>query len=73
MCGEDNYGRDKRYRKQIPPETLREWYERYYQRGMSLKQIGRRVGVSPRYLSELFRAKGWPVTLRVHERVIKEQ
>lgn len=68
--GEEVYGRDKRYREAIPPEKLRAWYERYYQRGMSLTQIGRRVGVNPRYLSQLFREAGWPVTAHVHKRVI---
>ncbi len=67
---EEVYGRDKRYREIIPPEQLRLWYERYYQHGMSLKQIGRRVGVNPRYLSQRFREAGWPVTQHVDERVI---
>ena len=70
---EQVYGRDRRYRETIPPEKLRHWYEQYYQRGMSLKQIGRRVGVNPRYISQLFHEAGWPVTSHVHERVISDQ
>lgn len=72
MYPEEVYGRDRRYREIIPEEQLRIWYKRYYQRGMSLKEIGRRVGVNPRHLSKLFKEAGFPVTLHVHERVLEE-
>lgn len=70
MYGEEHYGRDRRYREEIPEEKLRTWYRRYYQRGMSLKQIGRRVGVNPRHLSKLFKEAGLPVTAHVEQRVL---
>ena len=72
MYDDDNYGRDKRYRAVIPQEKLRTWYRRYYQRGMSLKEIGRRVGVNHRYLSQMFKEAGLPVTPHIEERVLKE-
>lgn len=72
MYPEENYGRDKRYREVVPQEKLHTWYKRYYQRGMSLKEIGRRVGVNHRYLSRLFKDAGLPVTSHVEERVLKE-
>ncbi len=72
MYPEEHYGRDKRYREVVPQEKLRSWYIRYYQRGMTLKEIGRRVGVNPRYLSKLFKEAGLPVTSHVEERVLKE-
>ncbi len=70
MYPDENYGRDKRYRREISQEELRTWYQRYYQRGMSLKEVGRRVGVNPRHLSQLFKEAGWPVSLRIEERVL---
>jgi transposase-like protein len=70
MYPDENYGRDKRYRREISQEELRSWYQRYYQRGMSLKEVGRRVGVNPRHLSQLFKEAGWPVSLRIEERVL---
>ena len=72
MYPEENYGRDKRYREVVPQEKLHTWYKRYYKRGMSLKEIGRRVGVNHRYLSRLFKDAGLPVTSHVEERVLKE-
>lgn len=68
---EERHGRDRRYREPIPEEQLRIWYRRYYQHGLSLRQIGGLVGINPRYLSQLFRQAGWPVTQHVHERVIE--
>ena len=73
MYPEENYGRDQRLREVIEEEKLRAWYKRYYQRGMSLKDIGRRVGVHPRYLSRLFKEAGLPVTSRIEKRVLIEQ
>ena len=70
MYPDENYGRDKRYRREISQEELRSWYQRYYQRGMSLKEVSRRVGVNPRHLSQLFKEAGWPVSLRIEERVL---
>jgi transposase-like protein len=70
MYPDENYGRDKRYRREISQEELRAWYQRYYQRGMSLKEVGRRVGVNPRHLSQLFKEAGLPVTLRIEDRVL---
>lgn len=72
MTPEENYGRDRRLRQEIAEEQLRTWYRRYYQRGMSLREIGRRVGVSHRYLSQLFKEAGLPVTSKVHRRVLEE-
>ena len=72
MYPEEHYGRDKRYREVVPQEKLHTWYKRYYQRGMSLKEIGRRVGVNHRYLSRLFKDAGLPVSSLVEERVLKE-
>ena len=69
---DENYGRDKRYREVIPEEKLRTWYKRYYQRGMSLREIGRRVGVNHRHLSKLFKQAGFPVTSHVEERVLTD-
>jgi hypothetical protein len=70
MYPDENYGRDRRYRREISQEELRTWYRRYYQRGMSLKEVGRRVGVNHRHLSRLFKEAGLPVTLRIEDRVL---
>jgi AraC-like DNA-binding protein len=72
MYPEENYGRDRRYREEISEEKLRGWYRRYYQRGMSLKAIGRRVGVNHRHLSKLFKNAGLPVSQHIHERVLND-
>ena len=72
MYPEEHYGRDKRYREVVPQEKLRTWYTRYYQRGMSLKEIGRRVGVNHRHLSQLFKEAGYPVTSHVEERILSD-
>ncbi|MFN2135967.1 MAG: hypothetical protein ACK2UK_08445 [Candidatus Promineifilaceae bacterium] len=71
MYPDPDYGRDRRYRKEISEEQLRTWYRRYYQHGMSLQEIGRRVGVNHRYLSKAFKAAGLPVSQHVHERVME--
>lgn len=71
MYGDENNGRDRRYRREITEKELRTWYRRYYQSGLSLDQVGRRVGVSPRYLSQLFKEAGLPVSQRIEERVLR--
>ncbi len=68
MFDDENKRRDRRFREEISDEQIRTWYQRYYQYGMSLRSIGRRVGVNERYLSKRFKALGLPVTRRVHER-----
>ena len=70
MHGKEKKGRDRRFREEIPEQKLRDWYTRYYQHGLSIQEIGRRVGVNPRVLSKLFKEAGLPVTQRVEDRVI---
>ena len=72
MYGDEEHGRDRRYREEIPEEKLRTWYRRYYQRGMSLEEIGRRLGINPRYLSQRFKELGLPVSRRLHERIMTD-
>ena len=60
--------RDGRYRREISEKELRRWHRMFYQSGLSLRELGRLVGVNPRHLSRCFRRAGLPVSRRVDGR-----
>jgi len=61
--------RDGRLRREISEKELQRWHRMFYQSGMSLEEVGRLVGVNPRYLSRCFRRAGLPVDRDVYGRV----
>jgi AraC-like DNA-binding protein len=73
MTDEEKTRRDRRFREEIPDQKLRDWYKRYYQHGLSLEAIGRRVGVNPRVLSKLFKEAGLPVTAKLENRILADE
>ncbi|MFL7837300.1 MAG: hypothetical protein ACK2T4_08745 [Candidatus Promineifilaceae bacterium] len=73
MDDEEKKRRDRRFREKVPEQKLRDWYKRYYQHGLSLKAIGRLVGVNPRVLSKLFQEAGLPVSTKLDERILPDE